>query len=150
MCLNCNFQGPGVLLQQALKSLAVQILVKKDFVPLYVPFFMKKEVMQEVAQLSQFDDELYKVGNIYHIWQCNVTYIYFQNCKIVCRKRIIYAFLKKRVHLIYTPYIFDISRPWQLNGKFVKSVKYKYNKYKYKILKSSLFYNLVLGNWKRQ
>jgi len=29
--------------------------------PLYTPFFMKKEVMKEVAQLSQFDDELYKV-----------------------------------------------------------------------------------------
>ena len=42
-------------------SLAVQILLKKDFVPLYTPFFMKKEVMQEVAQLSQFDEELYKV-----------------------------------------------------------------------------------------
>ena len=37
-------------------------LVKKDFTPLYTPFFMKKEVMQEVAQLSQFDDELYKVS----------------------------------------------------------------------------------------
>jgi len=54
-------KGPGVLLQQALMSLAVQILLKKDFTPLYTPFFMKKEVMQEVAQLSQFDDELYKV-----------------------------------------------------------------------------------------
>ena len=42
-------------------SLAVQILMKKDFTPLYTPFFMKKEVMQEVAQLSQFDEELYKV-----------------------------------------------------------------------------------------
>lgn len=28
---------------------------------LYTPFFMRKEVMQEVAQLSQFDEELYKV-----------------------------------------------------------------------------------------
>lgn len=54
-------KGPGVLLQQALMNLAVQILVKKDFTPLYTPFFMKKEVMQEVAQLSQFDEELYKV-----------------------------------------------------------------------------------------
>ena len=25
------------------------------------PFFMRKDVMQDVAQLSQFDDELYKV-----------------------------------------------------------------------------------------
>lgn len=54
-------KGPGVLFQQALVNLATQMLVKKDFTPLYTPFFMRKEVMQEVAQLSQFDDELYKV-----------------------------------------------------------------------------------------
>lgn len=36
-------------------------LVEKDFTPLYTPFMMRKDVMQEVAQLSQFDDELYKV-----------------------------------------------------------------------------------------
>lgn len=54
-------KGPIVFLEQALISLALQILDKKDYVPLYTPFFMKKEVMQEVAQLSQFDEELYKV-----------------------------------------------------------------------------------------
>merc|ERR1712021_251003 len=53
--------GAAVCLQQALIQLAMQTLVKKDFMPLYTPFFMRKEVMQEVAQLSQFDDELYKV-----------------------------------------------------------------------------------------
>merc|ERR1719346_645128 len=53
--------GPAVCLQQALIQLAIQTLIKKDFVPLYTPFFMRKDVMQEVAQLSQFDDELYKV-----------------------------------------------------------------------------------------
>ena len=42
----------------------MQSLVEKDYVPLYTPFFMKKDVMQEVAQLSQFDEELYKVGDI--------------------------------------------------------------------------------------
>ena len=31
---------------------------------LYTPFFMRKEVMQEVAQLSQFDEELYKVQKL--------------------------------------------------------------------------------------
>ena len=42
-------------------QLAMQSLVEKDFIPLYTPFFMRKDVMQEVAQLSQFDEELYKV-----------------------------------------------------------------------------------------
>ena len=37
-------------------------IFRKDYKPLYTPFFMKKEIMQEVAQLSQFDDELYKVS----------------------------------------------------------------------------------------
>merc|ERR1719422_2412307 len=53
--------GAAVCLQQALIQLSLQTLVKKDYTPLYTPFFMKKEVMQEVAQLSQFDEELYKV-----------------------------------------------------------------------------------------
>jgi hypothetical protein len=30
-------------------------------VPIITPFFMKKEIMSEVAQLAQFDEELYKV-----------------------------------------------------------------------------------------
>merc|ERR1712062_637140 len=34
---------------------------EKDYTPLYVPFFMRKDIMQEVAQLQQFDEELYKV-----------------------------------------------------------------------------------------
>jgi len=39
----------------------LQMLYQKGYTPLYTPFFMRKEVMQEVAQLSQFDEELYKV-----------------------------------------------------------------------------------------
>ena len=50
-----------MLLQQALVGFATQKLVSRGYVPLYTPFFMRKEVMQEVAQLSQFDEELYKV-----------------------------------------------------------------------------------------
>merc|ERR1719228_1885361 len=53
--------GPAVFLQQGLMQLALQTLYKEGYSPLYTPFFMKKEVMQEVAQLSQFDEELYKV-----------------------------------------------------------------------------------------
>merc|ERR1712038_1244903 len=53
--------GPAVFLQQGLVQLALQTLYKEGYSPLYTPFFMKKDVMQEVAQLSQFDEELYKV-----------------------------------------------------------------------------------------
>ncbi|KAJ8379095.1 hypothetical protein AAFF_G00231000 [Aldrovandia affinis] len=54
-------KGPLVFLEQALIHYALRILYSKKYTPLYTPFFMRKEVMQEVAQLSQFDDELYKV-----------------------------------------------------------------------------------------
>ncbi|CAD5221858.1 unnamed protein product [Bursaphelenchus okinawaensis] len=56
-------KGPLVFLEQALINLALRILNENEFTPLYTPFFMRKEVMQEVAQLSQFDDELYKVSS---------------------------------------------------------------------------------------
>lgn len=54
-------KGPLVFLEQALINLALRMLSDKDYVPLYTPFFMRKDVMQEVAQLNQFDEELYKV-----------------------------------------------------------------------------------------
>ena len=53
-----------MFLQQALIQLATRTLYKKGFVPLYTPFFMTKDAMQKVAQLSQFDEELYKVGSM--------------------------------------------------------------------------------------
>ena len=67
------FQGPAVFLEQALINLALRMLHDKGYQPLITPFFMRKEVMQEVAQLSQFDDELYKVGSSQFmslIWSC--------------------------------------------------------------------------------
>lgn len=54
-------KGPAVFLEQALINLALRMLQEKGYQALYTPFFMRKEVMQQVAQLSQFDEELYKV-----------------------------------------------------------------------------------------
>ena len=69
-------KGAAVCLEQALVSFGIQFLMKNKYVPISPPAFMRKEVMQEVrvhayhsaaptapqvAQLSQFDDELYKV-----------------------------------------------------------------------------------------
>lgn len=53
--------GEGVLLNQALISYALQFAVKRGYKPVQTPFFMRQEIMAECAQLSQFDDELYKV-----------------------------------------------------------------------------------------
>lgn len=54
-------RGPGVALEQALVAYAHEFLMSRDYTFLSPPVFMKKEVMQEVAQLSQFAEELYKV-----------------------------------------------------------------------------------------
>lgn len=53
--------GPAVFLEMALVRYALEKLDAKGFKPLYTPFFMRKDAMQEVAQLAQFDEELYKV-----------------------------------------------------------------------------------------
>jgi len=54
-------KGGLVQLQLALINYAMGFLVKKGYMPFYPPFFLDKPAMAGVAQLSQFDDELYKV-----------------------------------------------------------------------------------------
>lgn len=54
-------KGPAVCLQLGLVQYAMSKWIAKGYTPLYTPFFMRKEIMQEVAQLAQFDEELYKV-----------------------------------------------------------------------------------------
>ena len=54
-------KGPGVLLNQAFQAYGVAFLGKRGYTPLQPPYMMKKDVMAGVAQLSQFDEELYKL-----------------------------------------------------------------------------------------
>eukprot|EP01039_Chlorochromonas_danica_P006229 gene6229-6868_t len=51
----------GVMLNQAFINYGIAFLRKRGYVVLQPPFMMKKEVMAGVAQLEQFDEELYKV-----------------------------------------------------------------------------------------
>ncbi|EDO17463.1 hypothetical protein Kpol_1037p60 [Vanderwaltozyma polyspora DSM 70294] len=51
----------GVFLNQALINYGLNFLAKNGYVPLQAPVMMNKEVMARTAQLSQFDEELYKV-----------------------------------------------------------------------------------------
>jgi seryl-tRNA synthetase len=53
--------GPVVYLQQALIQYAMRFADNFGYTPIYTPFWMTKSLMAQVAQLSQFDDELYKV-----------------------------------------------------------------------------------------
>jgi len=54
-------KGPLVFLEQAIINFGLQTLANNGYTPITTPYFMRKQVMQECAQLSQFDDELYKV-----------------------------------------------------------------------------------------
>ena len=51
----------GVLLNQALIQFAIAHGVARGAEPVATPFFLRQEIMAETAQLSQFDEELYKV-----------------------------------------------------------------------------------------
>ncbi|KAL6774475.1 TSS2 [Auxenochlorella protothecoides x Auxenochlorella symbiontica] len=55
-------KNEGVLLNQALINYALQFAYRRGFVPVQTPFFMQKDIMAECAQLSQFDEELYRVS----------------------------------------------------------------------------------------
>ena len=52
----------GVLLNQALIQFAIAHGMAHGAEPVATPFFLNKEIMAETAQLSQFDEELYKVS----------------------------------------------------------------------------------------
>ncbi|KAL7670532.1 hypothetical protein ACOME3_005467 [Neoechinorhynchus agilis] len=54
-------KGPLVFLEQALVQYASRILLDDGYQCLSTPIMIKRSIMQEVAQLSQFDEELYKV-----------------------------------------------------------------------------------------
>lgn len=51
----------GVFLNQAMINYGLDFLAKREYIPLQAPVMMNKEVMARTAQLSQFDEELYKV-----------------------------------------------------------------------------------------
>ncbi len=51
----------GVFLNQALINYGLSFLAENEYTPLQAPVMMNKDVMAKTAQLSQFDQELYKV-----------------------------------------------------------------------------------------
>ncbi|KAL2119151.1 hypothetical protein VTJ04DRAFT_6111 [Mycothermus thermophilus] len=52
----------GVFLNQALINYGLEFLDQRGYIPLHTPQLMLKEQMAKTAQLSQFDEELYKVS----------------------------------------------------------------------------------------
>ncbi len=55
-------KGWGTMLNMALVNYGLQFLMKKKYTPMQTPFFMKKSIMAETCQLSDFDEQLYKVS----------------------------------------------------------------------------------------
>lgn len=51
----------GVMLNQAFINYGIAFLRQRSYTVLQPPYFMKKDIMAGVAQLEQFDEELYKV-----------------------------------------------------------------------------------------
>ncbi len=57
-------KGKLVQLHLALINYSINFLTSRGYNAMYTPVFMNKDVMSKVAQLEQFDEELYKVGNM--------------------------------------------------------------------------------------
>jgi seryl-tRNA synthetase len=55
-------KSDGVMLNLALIQYGISFLARRGYTAMQTPFFMEKSIMAEVSQLSQFDDELYKVS----------------------------------------------------------------------------------------
>lgn len=55
-------KGHGCMLNQALINYGLVYLAKRGYTQMHCPFFMRQSMMGQCAQLSQFDEELYKVA----------------------------------------------------------------------------------------
>ena len=55
-------KGYGVLLNQALINYGLQFLTARQYTALQPPFFMKQSIMEATCQLSDFEENLYKVS----------------------------------------------------------------------------------------
>ena len=55
-------KGPGMLLNMALANYGVRFLLERGYTAIQPPYFMLQSVMGKVAQLAQYDEELYHVS----------------------------------------------------------------------------------------
>jgi len=61
-------KGAGVLLNQALINYSLSFLTGKDYTPLQPPFFMKRDLMHQTCELSDFEENLYSMeGGEYYL-----------------------------------------------------------------------------------
>ena len=55
-------KGIGALMNMALVNYGMHFLTKHGYTIMQTPFFMKKSIMGKTAQLSDFDEQLYKIS----------------------------------------------------------------------------------------
>lgn len=54
-------KGFGVLLNNALVNFGMNFLMKRGYDLVQPPYFMKKKIMEETCQLSDFEENLYRI-----------------------------------------------------------------------------------------
>lgn len=54
-------RGAGVMLNMALIQYGLSFLTRKGYLPIQPPFFMRREVMKETAELKDFEETLYRI-----------------------------------------------------------------------------------------
>lgn len=54
-------KGDLVLLNLALMRFALEHLEKKNFIPIWTPYFIKYEIIRAAAELADFEEQLYKI-----------------------------------------------------------------------------------------
>lgn len=78
--------GPGVFLNLALVNYGLAFLYTKGYTPNQPPYMLNKDQMSRTAQLSQFDEELYK-GMQFTETLAIQALIVFQSSRVEIAKR---------------------------------------------------------------
>ena len=55
-------KGMGAILNMALVNYGMHFLMERNYTIMHTPFFMKKSIMAQTCQLSDYDDQLYKIS----------------------------------------------------------------------------------------
>jgi len=83
-------KGDLVLLNLALLKFALEKLINKNYIPMWTPFFTKHEVMKAAAELTDFEEQLYKIQDedLYMIATSEQTLAAYHYNEIIEPKRL--------------------------------------------------------------
>lgn len=83
-------KGDLVLLNLALLKYALEKLIRKNYIPMWTPFFTKHEIMKAAAELADFEEQLYKIQDedLYMIATSEQTLAAYHFNEIVDPKRL--------------------------------------------------------------